>query len=179
MPAQGGGMEIFMDMLEAGKIINTHGLKGEVKVAAWTDAPGDFENFEYVFARMRGGDIRLDIRNIKYQKNNIIVAFEQIESIEEAEKYKNAVLLVPKDMLGELPENVYYIADLIGCTVSDENGEIGVLADVFATGSNDIYDIKRDGKKNLLVPIIDGVVQSVDIENKKITIKIPEGLEDD
>ena len=65
MPAQGGGMEIFMDMLEAGKIINTHGLKGEVKVAAWTDAPGDFENFEYVFARMRGGEVRLDIRNSK------------------------------------------------------------------------------------------------------------------
>lgn len=168
-----------MDLLEVGKIINTHGLKGEVKVVSWTDSPDTFETLDYVFARMRGGDVRLDIKNIKYQKNNIIVLFAQIDSIDEAEKYKNAVLFANKDMLGNLPENVYYIADLIGCTVSDENGEIGVLADVFATGSNDIYDIKRDGRKNLLVPIIDGVVQSVDIENKKITIKIPEGLEDD
>lgn len=168
-----------MDLLEVGKIINTHGLKGEVKVVSWTDSPDTFENLDYVFARMRGGDVRLDIKNIKYQKNNIIVLFAQIDSIDEAEKYKNAVLFANKDMLGDLPENVYYIADLIGCTVSDENSEIGVLADVFATGSNDIYDIKRDGRKNLLVPIIDGVVQSVDIENKKITIKIPEGLEDD
>ena len=80
-----------MDLLEVGKIINTHGLKGEVKVVSWTDSPDTFENLDYVFARMRGGDVRLDIKNIKYQKNNIIVLFAQIDSIDEAEKYKNAV----------------------------------------------------------------------------------------
>ncbi len=126
------------------------------------------------------GEERLDIKNVKYQKNNIIVKFAQINSIEEAEKYKNAVLVASRDALGELPEGVYYIADLIDCTVFDDKDEkIGVLVDVFSTGSNDVYDIRREGRKNLLVPIIDGVLKSVDTENKKIIIEIPKGLEDE
>ena len=168
-----------MNLLEVGKIINTHGLRGEVKVVTWTDSPEVFEELKFVIAKMRGEETRLDIKNVKYQKNNIIVAFSQLTAIEEAEKLKNAVLLVPREELGELPEGVYYIADLIGCEVFDKNGKIGDLADVFGTGSNDVYDIKREGKKNLLVPIIDGVLQSVDIDNKKIIIEIPKGLEDE
>ena len=167
-----------MDFLEVGKIINTHGLRGEVKIATWTDSPEDFEELEYVQAVQRGKETRLDIENVKYQKNNIIVKFKQLTKIEEAEPFKNAVLKVHRDAFGELPEGVYYIADLIGCEVSDENGVIGELIDVFSTGSNDVYDIRRQGKKNLLVPIIDGVVIDVDIENKKILIKVPEGLEE-
>lgn len=168
-----------MDFLEVGKIINTHGLRGEVKIVTWTDSPDVFEELKFVIAKMRGQETRLDIKNIKYQKNNIIASFSQLTSIEEAEKLKNAVLIVPREELGELPEGVYYIADLIGCEVFDKNGKIGDLVDVFGTGSNDVYDIKREGKKNLLVPIIDGVLQSVDIENKKIIIEIPKGLEDE
>lgn len=167
-----------MDFLEVGKIINTHGLRGEVKIATWTDYPEDFEKLDYVLAVQRGKETRLDIENIKYQKNNIIVKFKQLKVIEEAEAYKNANLKVPREALGELPEGVYYIADLLECEVSDENGVIGILKDVFSTGSNDVYDIKREGKRNLLVPIIDGVLQNVDIENKKILIKVPEGLDE-
>ena len=168
-----------MDFLEVGKIINTHGLRGEVKIVTWTDSPEVFEELKFVIAKMRGEEIRLDIKNIKYQKNNIIASFGQLTSIEEAEKLKNAVLFVPREELGELPEGVYYIADLIGCEIFDKSGKIGDLLDVFSTGSNDVYDIKRDGKKNLLIPIIDGVLQSVDVENKKIIIEIPRGLEDE
>lgn len=169
-----------MDYLEVGKIINTHGLRGEVKVTSWTDFPEDFEKLEYVIAKKRSGDEQLNIKHIKYQKNNLILKFEGIDTIEQAELYKNTVLTVPKEALGELPEGVYYIADLIGCTVFDAgDNTIGTLADVFSTGSNDVYDIKRKEKKNLYVPIIDGIIEDVDIENKKITINIPDGLEDD
>lgn len=169
-----------MDLLEVGKIINTHGLRGEVKIVTWTDYPEVFEEIGFVIVKKRGEEERLTIKGVKYQKNNIIVKFAELDAIEEAEKYKNAVLLADRNALGELPEGVYYIADLIDCTVFEENGnKIGVLTDVFSTGSNDVYDIKREGKKNLLVPIIDGVLKAVDIENKKITIKIPEGLEDE
>lgn len=167
-----------MDFLEIGKIINTHGLKGEVKISVWTDAPDDFENLRYVLTKSGDEEKRLNISGIKYQKNNIIVKFREINSIEDAQNYKNAVLYVPKSELGELPENVYYIADLIDSEIFSETGEkIGVLRDVFSTGSNDVYDIKRENAKNLLVPIIDGVVKSVDTDNKKIVIKIPEGLD--
>lgn len=167
-----------MDFLEIGKIINTHGLKGEVKVSAWTDFPEDFGNLSYALTKHAGMEKKLEISGVKYQKNNIIVKFREINSIDEAQGYKNSVLYVPKEALGELPENVYYIADLIDCAVFSAEGEkIGILCDVFSTGSNDVYDIRRENAKNLLVPIIDGVVKSVDTDNKKIVIKIPEGLE--
>ncbi len=168
-----------MDFLEVGKIINTHGLRGEVKVVTWTDSPEVFEELSYVVAKMRGEEVRLDISGVKYQKNNIIVKFAQLDSIEKAEQYKNAVLLASREELGELPEGVYYIVDLIGCSVFADGEKVGVLADVFSTGSNDVYDIKREGRKNLLVPIIEGVLKSVDIPNREIVIKIPEGIEDE
>ena len=167
-----------MNYLEAGKIVNTHGLRGEVKIVPWTDSPETFEDIEYVYIKNKTGEMRLDISGLKYQKNIIIVKFKQIDSIEEAEKFKNKTVYVEREMLGELPEGVYYIADLIGLTaVTPEGEEVGTLVDVFNTGSNDIYDIKREGKKNLLLPHIDDVI-TVELENERIVIRIPEGLDD-
>lgn len=164
-----------MDLLEVGKIVNTHGLRGEVKVAPWTDTPDVFEDLEYVYC----GDEKLTVRNVKYQKNNLIVRFAEIASIEEAEQYKNKVLTAERNMLGELPEGTYYIADLIGLDVVDDTGRhIGIIADVFNTGSNDIYEVKREGAKPLLLPVIDEVVLNISLENKTVTVHIMEGLED-
>ena len=166
-------------MLEVGKIINTHGLKGEVKIVTWTDSPDVFEDLEYVIIKSKKGDITLTIKGVKYQKNNIIVKFKELERIEDAEPLKNSVLYAPREMLGELPDGVYYIADLIGLEVFDDEGQkIGVIADVFSTGANDVYDIKREGQKNLLLPVIDDVVLDVDIEGGKVTVHIMEGLLD-
>jgi len=168
-----------MDLLEVGKIVNTHGLRGEVKIVPWTDSPDVFEDMEYVIIKKRSGDMTLNIKGIKYQKNNIIVKFKELDRIEDAEPLKNSVLYVPREMLGELPEGVYYIADLIGLEVFDEEGhKIGEIADVFNTGANDIYDVKREGHKNLLLPVIDDVVLNVDIENKKVVVRIMEGLDE-
>lgn len=168
-----------MNLLEVGKIVNTHGLKGDVKVVDWTDSPEIFEDVKYVYVKKKNDYERLDVKSIKYQKNNIIVKFSQIADINEAEKYKNQVIYAERELLGELPEGVYYIVDLIGLEVVTEEGEkIGVIADVFNTGSNDIYDVKREGKKNLLIPVIPDVVRKVDIENGKVTVRMMEGLED-
>ena len=80
--------------------------------------------------------------------------------------------------MGELPEGVYYIADIIGLAAVDESGDtVGTVVDIFNTGANDIYDIKREGKKNLLLPVIDDVI-TVDLENERVVVKIPEGLDD-
>lgn len=169
-----------MDLLEIGKIVNTHGLRGEVKVVTWTDSPEDFENIEYAYVKTRNGEERLDIAGVKYQKGNVILRFKQITDINEAEKYKNLILYTTRDMF-ELQEGAHFIADLIGLSVVDvETGDkIGVIADVFNTGSNDIYDIKREGKKNLLIPVIDDVVKEIDIENGTVTVYIMEGLDDE
>lgn len=169
-----------MDYLEVGKIVNTHGLLGEVKVVPWTDYPENFEDIPYVYAKTRKGEERLDITRVRYQKNNLILKFEQIKDINEAELYKNTVLLCERSMFN-LPEGVHFIADLIGLEVYDEeNGEkIGVIADVFNTGSNDIYDVRREGKRNLLIPVIDDVVKKIDIEGGRVTVYMMEGLDDE
>ncbi len=167
-----------MEFLEVGKIINTHGLRGDVKVTAWTDLPEDFEDIKRVYIKKHGENEMLTVSKIKYQKNNLIVKFKEINDINEAEKYKGQVLFADRDDLWELEDGVYYIADLIGLDVYDENGKIGVIADVFNTGANDIYDVKREGKKNLLLPVIDDVVKEIDLENKKVTVHIMEGLDE-
>lgn len=168
-----------MELLEVGKIVNTHGLRGEVKIVPWTDSPDVFEDLQYVIVKSRTGDTTLNIKGIKYQKNNIIVKFKELDRIEDAEPLKNSVVYAPREMLGELPEGVYYIADLIGLNVVNEQGEkLGVIADVFSTGANDVYDIKREGKKNLLLPVIDDVVLDVNIPEKKVTVHVMEGLDD-
>lgn len=167
-----------MEFLEIGKIINTHGLRGDVKVVPWTDMPEDFEDIKKVYIKRKNTEKALTVSKIKYQKNNLIIKFKEINDINEAELYKGLVLLADRDDLWELEDGVYYIADLIGLEVYDENGKIGVLADVFNTGANDIYDVKREGKKNLLLPVIDEVVKEVDLENKRITVHIMEGLDE-
>ena len=168
-----------MDLLEVGKIINTHGLKGEVKVAAWTDTPDVFEDLDAVYLKKRTEHVKLTIKNVKYQKNNLIVKFAEYNDINDVEVLKNSVLYAERSALGELPDGVYYIADLIGMTVKKENGEvIGKIKDVIQTGANDVYVVAREKQKDMLIPVIDEVVLSVDTEICEVTVSLMEGLED-
>ena len=168
-----------MDLLEVGKIVNTHGLRGEVKVVPWTDYPEQFEDIEYAYVKTKNDYERLTLSGVKYQKGNIIVRFREITDINDAEKYKNRVLYAERDMLGELPDGVYYIADLIGLTVvTDDGREIGKISDVINTGASDIYEVKRDGMKDLLIPVTDETVLNVDIDGGSVTVHLIDGLED-
>lgn len=168
-----------MDLLEVGKIINTHGLKGDVKVTSWTDFPEVFEDLTTVYIKQKNGYKPLTVGNIKYQKNNLIVKFAELSDINEAERFKNQVLYAERDALGELEEGTYYIADLIGVEVFDENDNLlGKIKDVAQTGANDIYIIERPQKRDLLIPVLPQVVLSMDIEAKKTVVHLLEGLED-
>lgn len=168
-----------MDLLEVGKIVNTHGLRGEVKVVPWTDYPEQFEDIEYAYVKTKDDYERLTLSGVKYQKGNIIVRFKEITDINDAEKYKNRVLYAERDMLGELPDGVYYIADLIGLTVvTDDGREIGKISDVINTGASDIYEVKRGGMKDLLIPVTDETVLDVDIDGGSVTVHLLDGLED-
>ena len=167
------------NLLEVGKIANTHGLRGEVKVAVWMDYPEEFEELETVYLKTRKETLKLTVKNVRYQKNNLIVRFAEFNDINEVEQYKNCVLYADRDELGELPEGVHYIVDLIGLDVYNEEGEkLGVIADVINNGASDIYDVKREGKKNMLLPVIDEVVLDVDTDAKKVTVHMIDGLED-
>ncbi len=156
-----------MDLLEVGKIVNTHGLRGEVKVVPWTDYPEVFEDIDFVYVKKKSEYERLDVKGIKYQKNNLIVRFSQITDINMAEKYKNQVIYAEREILGELLD-----------IVTEDGEKIGTVSDVFNTGSNDIYEVKREGKKNLLLPVIDDVVLNIDVDGGKITVRMMDGLED-
>ena len=164
------------NMIEIGKIVNVHGLKGEVKIVPWLDFPEMFEVFDTVY--IDEGKTEFDVRSVKYQKSNIIAGFEQVTDANAAQLLKNKTLYVPRELFDDLPEGTYLIADIIGLKVVDDTTEYGVVTDVIQTGSNDVYVVERTGDKPLLVPALKDVILDTNIENGIITVKLPEGLLD-
>ncbi|MCF0149566.1 MAG: 16S rRNA processing protein RimM [Clostridium sp.] len=154
------------DVLRVGKIVNTHGLKGEVKVIPLTDDPKRYNELEFVL--IDGAERK--IQGCKYQKDRVIVKVEGIDTIEEAEKYKNKYMEIPREYAVPLEEDTYYIADIIGCNVFDTNGkDLGEVYDVIQTKNNDVYWIRKP--KELLIPVLLDIVTDIDVENRKITIR--------
>ncbi len=154
------------DILRVGKIVNTHGLKGEVKVIPLTDDPKRYNELEFVLI----DGVKRNIEGCKYQKDRVIVKVEGINSIEEAEKYKNKYMEIPREYAVPLEEDTYYIADIIGCSVYDTEGKnLGEVYDVIQTKNNDVYWIRKP--KELLIPVLLDIVMDIDVENKKIVIK--------
>ncbi|KAJ51542.1 16S rRNA processing protein RimM [Clostridium tetanomorphum] len=154
------------EFLSIGQIINTHGLKGELKIYPLTDDIRRFRNLKRVFINNEEKKVIW----CKLQNDKVILKIEGIDSIEDAIKYRNKYLEVPRAEAVKLPEGRYYIADLIGCKVFDENEEeIGTLVDVIQTKSNDVYCVK--GEKEVLVPVLKTIVVSIDIEEERIIIK--------
>ena len=158
-------------MLAVGKICNTHGVRGNIKLIPWTDFPEVFEDIDYITVE----NIRYDIKDVKYQKSNIILKLQGIDTVEEAEKLRDLTAYCEETQLEELPEDTYYIADLIGCDVYEGENLLGKVADVFSAGGADLYEIKGKGAP-IYLPAIKENVLSVDIKNKIIKVKLPEGL---
>lgn len=162
-------------MLEIGKIVNTHGIRGELKVQPWCDDPEIFNELEYVYI----GKEKFDVLRSRLHKNCIILLLGCIDDINIAEKYKNNIITVEREQLGELPEGTYYIADLEGLTVKTIDGDVlGVIDEIIKTGSNDVYILKTPSKKPILIPVIDEVVKEVNIEEGYVIVKLLEGLID-
>ena len=164
------------DLLEIGKIVNTHGIRGEVKIQPWCDEPELFDELEYLFIEGEKYNI---VRN-RFHKTCQIVQLENVNSIDDAERFKNKIVYINRDAL-ELPEGRYYIADIEGLTVKEQNGRIlGVVDEIIKTGSNDVYSLKDTFKKKpVLIPVIEGVVLETNIDGGYIVVKLPKGLIDD
>ena len=161
--------------LEIGQIVNTHGLRGDLKVMPWCDDPTVFDELAYVII----DETEYNIEKSRMQKNMVLLKLEGIDNINEAEKYRNKILTVPREEMGDLPEGTYYICDLLGCSVETVSGrKLGKIVDIIKTGSNDVYVVEDDGKKQVLIPVIDEVVKSVDIEERMIVIEPLKGLID-
>ena len=163
--------------LELGQIVNVKGLKGEVKVNSFTDDNTKFERIPNVFLKQKGNLKEYSIESVGYNKNQVIIKFKGIDTIEEAEKLRNSYIVVDREIFGELPEGVYYIADLLGLDVYTEDGTLlGKVDDIFSTGSNDVYVVKDELGKQKLLPGIDEVIKQIDLESGKIIVNLIEGL---
>lgn len=163
--------------LELGQIVNTKGLKGEVKVNSFSEDSTRFERIKKIFLKKKNELKEYEIQKVGYSKNQVILKFKGIDTIEQAETLRNTYILVDRDSLEKLPEGVYYIADLIDLEVyTQENILIGKVEDIFSTGSNDVYVVKDEEGKEKLLPGIDEVIKQIDIENKKIIVNLIEGL---
>ena len=166
-----------MEYIEIGQIVNTNGLKGVVKVNPFTDDISKFEELKYVYIQLKNELKKVKIEQVRYNKNQVLLKLEGIDSIEEAEKYRNFYLKTEKESQEDLGEDTYYIVDLIGLDVyTAKNEYLGKIEDVFPTGSNDVYVIKREENTDLLIPAIKDVVKKVDIKNKKMIINLIPGL---
>ena len=162
---------------EIGQIVNTNGLKGVVKVKPFTDDIKEFETFKNIYLQKKAELVEFKIESVRYAKNMVFLKLKGIDTIEEAESLRNFYIKVDRDALPELEENSYYIVDLLECNVVTIDGEnLGKMDDIFNTGSNDVYVVKNEEGKQILLPAIKEVIKDVDIPNKKITVKLMEGL---
>ena len=163
--------------LELGQIVNVKGLKGEVKVNSFSENNERFEEVSEVILKLKSKQETYKIEKVGYHKSQVIIKFKNVNTVEEAEKLRNAIILIDRDVLGELPEGVYYIADLIGLDVyTEENEHLGKVDDIYNTGSNDIYVVKNDLGKQILLPAIKEVVKEINLDEKTITVHILKGL---
>lgn len=165
------------EYLELGQIVNVKGLKGEVKLNSFAEDNTVFERLSKVYLKLKGNVSEKEIQKVGYNKNQVILKFKDCDSIDEAEALRNSYLLVKRTDLEELPEGVFYIADLIGLDVYADDGEyLGKVDDIYSTGANDIYVVKNEMGKQKLLPGIDDVIKNIDLDNAKITVHLIEGL---
>ena len=172
---------MLLDMLKIGQICGTHGVRGEMNILPLTDEPRRFSKLSSVCIVDAAGKVlaRPRIEGVKYAKNKVIVKLEGISDMDAVRPYASAFLAVAREDAVKLPRDSYFICDLIGCVVADEQGgELGTVADVLPTGANDVYVVRREGLKDLLIPAIRSVVLHVDIEAGRIVVRIPDGLLD-
>ena len=165
------------DFIIIGKIVSTQGNKGEVKVIPLTDSIDRFDKLTDVFIREGNIEKLLKINNLKTKKNAVILKFEDIDNIEKAKILVESFLEVKRSDAVKLPKDTYFIFDIIGLEVyTNENELLGKVDNIISTGSNDVYVVKNKNKKEILIPAIREIIKNIDVEKKRITINMADGL---
>lgn len=163
-----------------GKIVNTHGLQGEVRVISNTDfvekrfKPG---NHLYLYMEESSSPIKLTVKSHRTHKNFELLTFVEFNDVNDVEKYKGGTLKVPEAQLGTLEENEFYFHEIIGCLVFTVHGEeVGKITEILTPGANDVWVVRGKAGKDILIPYIDEIVKKVDVKEKIILIHPMEGL---
>lgn len=167
-------------LLSVGKIVNTHGIRGELKVLASTDFPDVrfAEGSKLMFVDPQTNrSVEATVQNARPVKGTYVLKFHEFGNINEVESYKGWDLKVSREATIELPENEYYFHEIIGCKVVAEDGEmLGEIKEILRPGANDVWVVKMQDGKELLLPVIDDVVLDVDIAAKQVKVHLMEGL---
>lgn len=167
------------DLLQVGIITSTHGVRGEVKVYPTTDDPRRFRRLKEVVLDTGKEKLNLEIEGVKFFKQYVIVKFKGLDNINNIEKYRQKSLYVTRKNAVRLQKDEYFIADLIGLKVQDEDGKVlGTVKDVIETGANDVYEVEMADGKSLLLPAIKQCILNVDVENGTMQVHVLEGLLD-
>lgn len=163
--------------LELGQIVNTFGIKGMVKVNPFTDDVNQFKNFKSIYVKSKNIIKEYQIDEVKFHKQMVLIKFKGIDNPDDANLLRNSYLVVDRKDVEKLAQDTYYIVDMIGLQVYTEEGSLlGTLEDIYNTGSNDIYVVKTEKGKEILLPAIADVIKKIDMENKMIIIHLMEGL---
>lgn len=168
-------MEIEMEKIKIGKIVNAVGLKGEVKVYNYSDSPDAYERADAVYM----GDVLLAVENVRLQKNMVILKLSGIDDRNGAEAVKGKEIFITEADLPVLPEGQFYVRDLIGMTVKEQDGvPLGKVVNVLQNTAQDIFEVERENGKQLLIPKVDEFVIRIDVQAGEIEVKLPAGLLD-
>lgn len=166
-----------MKLIKIGTIVNTQGLKGDVRVYPATDYRERFEEMDFLYIEGEKGEF--DIEKVRYKKNLVILKFKGYDHINDIEKFKNKDVFIEKLSQEELEKDRYYVEDLIGLDVVDLNkGHLGKLVEIIQNPAHDIYLIELESKKRVMVPAVDQFIKSTDIEKKVITVELIDGFID-
>ena len=167
-------------LLEIGQIVNSYGIKGFLKVVPYTDDITRFDSLKTIYIEKNKKLEEMQIEEVRYHNNLVLLKLKGIDDINDTLEYKNCYIKIDRKDAVELPKNSYFIVDLIGLEVYTEEGTlIGTLVDVFPTGSNDVYVVKDELGKQILLPAIGDVIKDVQLENKKMVVHLIEGLGED
>jgi len=167
------------DFFRIGVITKPHGLKGEVKVFPTTDDAKRFKKLKKCIIRTKKGDIEAEKKSCKFFKNLVILSFVGYDDINEVEAFRNCDIYVSREDAVPLEEGEYYISDVIGSDVYEDNGShLGTVNDVLQTGANDVFTVAMENGMELLIPVINDCVIDIDTEGKKVIVKLMKGMLD-
>lgn len=165
------------ELLQVGVITSTHGVRGEVKVFPTTDDVNRFKKLKKVILDTGREQLTLEIQSVKFFKQFVILKFRGIDSLNDVERYRRCTLWVERKDAVPLKEDEFFIADLIGMEVSTDEGiYFGTLSDVIETGANDVYVIRTEAHGEVLIPAIKECVLNIDVEKRRMTIHVMNGL---
>ena len=167
---------------KVGKIVNTHGIRGEVRVISTTDFTEErYQVGEKLFLFREDQEVLpLTIASYRRHKNFDLLSFEGYPNINQVEAFRDGILKISEKQLTELNEHEYYYHEIIGLTVIDEEDrEIGKITEILSPGANDVWVVKRKGQKGALIPYIESVVTDIDLTEGTVHVELPEGLLDD